>query len=70
MSDVALHAIKSALDNNAAEFKDAIVDMLGTKVQSALQLQKVKYANSYFSDEVASEEEDQSSQEEQEETDD
>jgi hypothetical protein len=59
MSDTALHAIKSALDNNAAEFKDAIVDMLGTKVQSALQLQKTKYANSYFSDEVASEEDEE-----------
>ena len=70
MSDTALHAIKSALDNNAAEFKDAIVDMLGTKVQSALQLQKTKYANSYFADEVDSGEEQQAQEDQEETTDD
>ena len=48
MSDTILHAIKSAIESNAVDFKDAIVDTLGAKVQSALQLKKVEYANSLF----------------------
>lgn len=58
MSDTIMHAIKSAIEGNAVDFKDAIIDTLGTKVQSALQLKKVEYANSLFV----------GSQEEQEET--
>ena len=57
MSDVTTQdAIRLAMDGNASGFRDAVNDLLMSRVQDAVELKKMSVASSFMSSETEEEE--------------